>query len=140
MRRIEATGEERERRVSLVHVRVVNVSLGDMCDEPRPGRVRRIGVHTQTRGLIAMCERDLMGESMLAGFKGVQFGLTPAKIGEADKRDGTLCTLVNMGADAFHEIVEQSHEVGEAGNALLDPLQGANKLLPVGPSCGRLHR
>lgn len=79
--------------MSLVHGVSCGSKRGDLCDDPSPRRVGRIGVHTQMLGLFLMCERDLMSESMLAGFEGVQFDLTPAKNCKADTRDGTLVRL-----------------------------------------------
>lgn len=81
-----------------------------------------------------MCECDVVGEGVLAGLKCVQFGLSPVEIRKLDMRDGAFVTLAHIVVEALHELVQLGDEVGEVGDALLDPLEGTDELLQVGPS------
>lgn len=83
--RIKATRQKRELCMTLVHVELAHVSMRDLCEDPRPGRIQRVGVNTQVLFFFAVSDRHPMGESVLTGFISVQFSLPPAKAGKAER-------------------------------------------------------
>lgn len=114
--------------------------MRELCDDPRSGRIRRVGVCTQTLFLVTVRDRDLMGKCVLTSFKIVLFGLSPVKTFEADACDGTLVGFVHTVVYAFHKLVNRGHEVGKVVNPMVEPLKATDDMLQPSSVCGRFQQ